>query len=198
MSLSAKIVDSIDGLNERIGRWTAWLIPAVVALGAWNAVARYVSRYTDANLSSNAYLEMQWYMFSMIFLLGGAYTLKREEHVRVDVFHASLHASRQAWIDVAGTVLFLIPFSLFMIWSSWIPFRNSWAIGETSPDPGGLPRYPVKFLVPLAFFLLLLQGIALLIRRIRFIQGSRPSGRASVSGGQPDRDTHEANSGSGP
>ena len=124
-----------------------------------------ITRYTALNLSSNAFLELQWYLFSAIFLLGGAYTLKRDEHVRVDVFHAALHPRRRAKIDLAGTIVFLIPFCLFVLWTSWAPVVNSWRILERSPDPGGLPRYPVKMLIPLGFVLVFLQAMALLIRR---------------------------------
>lgn len=160
-----RLASIIDALNERVGRFASWLVLAVVLLGTWNAVARYITRYTALNLSSNAFLELQWYLFSAIFLLGGAYTLKRDEHVRVDVFHASLHPRRRAKIDLAGTIVFLIPFCLFVLWTSWAPVVNSWRILERSPDPGGLPRYPVKMLIPLGFVLVFLQAMALLIRR---------------------------------
>jgi TRAP-type mannitol/chloroaromatic compound transport system permease small subunit len=169
---TTRIVDAVDALSERVGRFASWLVLAVVLLGAWNAVARYVSRFTELQISSNAYLELQWYLFSAIFLLGGAYTLKRDEHVRVDVVHANMHPRRRAKIDIAGTILFLIPFCVFVLWTSWYPVVNSWKILERSPDPGGLVRYPVKTLIPVAFVLLLLQAIALLIRRIRFLRES--------------------------
>jgi TRAP-type mannitol/chloroaromatic compound transport system permease small subunit len=157
----------IDRLNERIGRLAAWLVVVVILLGAWNAVARYISRFTELNISSNAYLELQWYLFSVIFLLGGAYTLKRDEHVRVDVLYQRWSPRIRARIDVAGTLLFLIPFCLFVLITSWFPVTNSWAIREMSPDPGGLPRYPVKTLIPVAFALLLLQAVSTLIKRWR-------------------------------
>jgi TRAP-type mannitol/chloroaromatic compound transport system permease small subunit len=160
----------IDNLNERLGRITSWLVLLVVLLGAWNAVARYLTRFTDHQLSSNAYLEAQWYLFSAIFLLGAAYTLQRDEHVRVDVLHGALPVRARAAIDLAGTLLFLIPFCVFMIWASWFPVKNSWAILENSPDPGGLPRYPVKTLIPLAFVLLLLQGVAILKKKAALLR----------------------------
>jgi TRAP-type mannitol/chloroaromatic compound transport system permease small subunit len=171
---ATRIADLIDALNERVGRLASWLVLAVVLLGAWNAVARYITRYTELQISSNAYLELQWYLFSAIFLLGGAYTLKRDEHVRVDVVHARLHPRRRAKIDIAGTVLFLIPFCIFVLWTSWYPVMNAWKILERSPDPGGLARYPVKTLIPVAFVLLLLQAIALFIRRVRVLRGHAP------------------------
>ena len=163
----------IDAINERIGRLASWLVLAVVLLGAWNAVARYISRYFEIHLSSNAYLEMQWYLFSAIFLLGGAYTLLRDEHVRVDVLHAALKPRVRARIDVIGTLVFLIPFAIFIIWTSWSPVRNSWRILETSPDPGGLPRYPVKTLIPLAFVLVLAQAFSFLVKRWSFLKEHR-------------------------
>lgn len=165
-----KVAAWIDELNERVGRFASWLVVAIVLLGAWNAIARYISRYTEFNWSSNAYLELQWYMFSVIFLLGGAYTHKRDEHVRVDVWHSGLHPLRQARIDIVGTIIFLIPFCLFILWTSWFPVRNSWVIREMSPDPGGLPRYPVKTLIPLAFILLLAQAVSQLVKRWHFMK----------------------------
>jgi len=179
---SFKFASWIDGLNERIGRLAAWLVVAIVLLGAWNAIARYISRYTGLNWSSNAYLELQWYLFSVIFLLGGAYTLKRDEHVRVDVWHTSQHPRLQAKVDIAGTLVFLIPFCIFIIWSSWFPVRNSWMIKEMSPDPGGLPRYPIKALIPLAFILLLAQAVSQLIKRWQFMKEHRaPDLRSQIS-----------------
>lgn len=165
-----KIAEWIDRLNERVGRFASWLVLAVVLLGAWNAIARYTSKFTDLGLASNAYLEMQWYLFSAIFLLGLGYTLKRDEHVRVDVMHASMRPRLIAKIDVVGTLIFLIPFTLFVLWASWFPVRNSWQIKEMSPDPDGLARYPIKTLIPVAFVLLLLQGISVLIKRWKFMR----------------------------
>ena len=161
----------IDRLNERIGRLAAWLVVVVILLGAWNALARYISRFTELNISSNAYLELQWYLFSMIFLLGGAYTLKRDEHVRVDVLYQRWSPRIRARIDVAGTLVFLIPFCVFILITSWFPVRNAWAIREMSPDPGGLPRYPIKTLIPIAFALVLLQAVSQLIKRWRVMKG---------------------------
>jgi len=180
----------IDELSDRVGRLASWLVLLVVLLGAWNAVARYATRFSELSLSSNAYLELQWYLFSAIFLLGGAYTLRRDEHVRVDVLHAALRPRTRAWIDAAGTLLFLLPFCVFILWASWFPVRNSWMILENSPDPGGLPRYPVKTLIPVAFLLLFLQGVATLIKRIAFIREHRRHGGSggvapAESGGEP-------------
>ena len=172
----------IERLNERIGSLTSWLVVAIVLLGAWNAVARYISKFADVNISSNAYLEMQWYLFSVIFLLGGAYTLKRDEHVRVDVLYARWSPRTRAKIDVAGTLLFLIPFCIFILWTSWYPVKNSWSIREMSPDPGGLPRYPIKALIPVAFVLLLLQAISQL--RKRWTAMRKPIANPRFTGGE--------------
>lgn len=165
MKRSLRIAGAIDSLNERIGQLASWLVVAVVMLGAWNAIARYISKFTELHISSNAYLEMQWYLFSAIFLLGAGYTMRCDEHVRVDIWYAGRKPRTQARIDVGGTLIFLIPFCVFILWTSWYPVKNSWAIHEMSPDPGGLPRYPIKTLIPIAFVLLLLQAVSLLIKR---------------------------------
>ena len=159
------ITNRIDTLNERIGQLASWLVVVVVLLGAWNAIARYISKFTELHISSNAYLELQWYVFSAIFLLGAGYTMRRDEHVRVDIWYAGRTPRTQARIDVIGTVIFLIPFCVFILWTSWFPVKNSWAIHEMSPDPGGLPRYPIKTLIPIAFILLLLQAVSQLTKR---------------------------------
>lgn len=160
----------IDALNERIGKAVGWLVLCMVLLGAYNAVARYLGRWLGLNLGSNLYLEAQWYLFSIIFLLGAAYTLKHDEHVRVDVLYGRLSKRARVWIDLLGTVLFLLPFSIFCLWVSWPTVRNSWSVLEGSSDPGGLPRYPIKSLILVAFGLLVLQGIAGLLRGIAWLR----------------------------
>lgn len=165
-----RFADFVDALNERIGRLASWLVLAVVLLGAWNALARYIARFTGLAISSNAYLELQWYLFSAIFLLGGAYTLKRNEHVRVDVLQARFSPRTRLKIDIIGILVFLIPFCIFVLWTSWFPVLNSWRILERSPDPGGLVRYPVKTLIPLGFLLLFVQSVAVLFRRWRALK----------------------------
>ena len=172
-----KLARRIEALTEGLGRGVMWLSLAVVLIGSWNALARYGTRFTGWNLSSNAYLELQWYLFSVMFLLGASVTLRDDSHVRVDVLYHRISPKARAWINVAGTVLFLIPFCLLMIWASWFPVRNSWAVHEMSPDPGGLARYPIKTLIPVAFFLLLLQGVAYLIREVAVLRSSTPEVR---------------------
>ncbi|HMP73491.1 MAG TPA: TRAP transporter small permease subunit [Kiritimatiellia bacterium] len=161
---------AITWLNTTIGRLAAWLCLAVVLIGAWNAIARYLTKYTGLHLSSNAYLELQWYLFSAIFLLGAAYTLARDEHVRVDILYARFSPRVQAWINLLGASLFLLPFSLYLIWASWYPVAASWAIREQSPDPGGLARYPIKTLMLIAFVLLFLQGIVQWLQAIHHLR----------------------------
>jgi len=161
MKFALKLSTAIDKLNERIGQGVNWLVLVMIFIGAFNAIARYLGREIGINLSSNAYLEAQWYIFSLIFLLGAAYTLKRDAHVRVDVLYETLNPRKQAGLNLAGTILFLMPFCLLIIWSSWGTVRDSWAIRENSPDPEGLLRYPLKTVIPIAFALLLHQAYTL-------------------------------------
>jgi len=163
---------AIDRVTDKIGTMVSWLVVVMVLIGAYNAVARYLGRFFGANLSSNFYLELQWYLFSVLFLLGAAYALKEDSHVRVDVLSSRLSDKGRAWINILGTILFLIPFSVFAIWLSWPAVRNSWVVRETSPDPGGLPRYPLKALILVCFVLLVLQGGAELIKEIAKLRGA--------------------------
>jgi len=160
----ARFVAWTDRLNSRIGVAVSWLTLAMVAVGAYNAVVRYLGRFTGWNLSSNAYLELQWYMFSLVFLLGAAYALLTGAHVRVDVIFSRLPERWRRRIDLWGSLLFLIPFAVFGLVVSWPAVRNSWAVLEVSSDPGGLPRYPIKSVLLVAFALLALQGLAEAVR----------------------------------
>lgn len=160
MNKLLQIARAIDLLNEWIGRLAYWLVLLMVAVGAWNVMGRYVGRIIGTNLTSNALIEIQWYLFDVVFLLGAAYALKYNEHVRVDIFYKGWDRRRQALANFWGNILFLIPFSSLMIYYSWGTVVNSWKIKEVSPDPGGLPRYPIKFVIILAFVLLILQGIS--------------------------------------
>ncbi|MBI5936995.1 MAG: TRAP transporter small permease subunit [Betaproteobacteria bacterium] len=156
----------IDALNERVGRVAYWLVLIVVLVSAGNAVSRY-----GFELSSNAWLEIQWYLFGGIFLLGAGYTLKHNGHVRIDVIYGRLSPKARALIDVVGGLLFLLPTALLIMWLSWTGFAESYAIGETSPDAGGLLRWPVKLLIPVGFGLLALQGLSEIIKRLAFLAG---------------------------
>ena len=167
---------AVDALSTRLGRLTGWLTLLMVLIGAYNAVVRYLGRYFGWNLASNAYIELQWYLFGLVFLLAASWTLHQDRHVRVDVLYGRLAPRARALIDLCGIVLLLIPFCLFALWASWPAVRNSWAVLEGSPDPGGLPRYPIKTMIPVAFALLLLQAVAEGVKRAAFLTGDLPAG----------------------
>ena len=183
MSFLRRFSELVDGLNDRIGAVIRWLALLMVLVGAFNALARWLTRYSGLSLSSNAYLDMQWYMFSLIFLLGAAYGLNHDVHVRVDVLYARLSARSRAWVDLVGSVLFLLPFALVMLWVSWPAVANSWSIREVSPDPGGLPRYPIKAVILVSFGLLLLQGLSQVVKQIEVLR-STGAGRDASSEGE--------------
>jgi TRAP-type mannitol/chloroaromatic compound transport system permease small subunit len=160
----------IDRMNERIGRIAAWLGLAAVVVCTGNAVARYAF-----SLASNAWLELQWYFNSAVFLLVAAYALKRNEHVRIDVLNGKLSPRAQAWIDIFGSLFMLLPAVAIIAWYSWPSLTNSFEIQEHSSDPGGLVRWPVRLLIPVAFALLGLQGISEIIKRFAFLKGLLPA-----------------------
>lgn len=150
----------IDTFNEWVGRLTLGLVPLMVLVGVWNVLGRYLGRSLGENLSSNAWLEAQWYLFDLVFLLGAAYTLKHNDHVRVDVLYTHWSVRQKALANLIGTLLFLIPFCLMVIFFSWEAILASWQILETSPDPQGLPRYPIKSMLIVSLVLLIFQGIS--------------------------------------
>lgn len=156
----------VDGVNEAVGRATSWLVLAASLVSAGNAAVRYLF-----HASSNAWLEIQWYMFAAMFLLAAGYALRHDGHVRVDILYQRLSLRGQAWVDLLGGLLFLLPAAVLIGWLSWPMFLQSWAISEMSPDPGGLIRWPVKLLVPLGFALLALQGVAETIKRVGILTG---------------------------
>jgi TRAP-type mannitol/chloroaromatic compound transport system permease small subunit len=159
----------IDALNERVGKAVYWLVLVAVVLSAGNAIIRKLF-----NMSSNAFLEAQWYLFSAVFLLCAGFTLLRNEHVRIDVLAGRLSHKAQAWIDVFGTVFFLLPMAAAFIWLSWPVFVRTWVHNEISTNAGGLAIWPARMLVPIGFTLLALQGVSELIKRIAFIAGAGP------------------------
>lgn len=161
-----KLSGTIDALNERVGKATIWLVLIVAMISAGNAVLRYTINY-----SSNAFLEIQWYLFAAIFLLCSGYTLKLNEHVRIDVVSSRFSPRGNAWIDIVGTVFFLLPMVILVLWLSIPLVKESMAIGEMSANPGGLIRWPMKVLLPLGFLLLALQGVSELIKRVAFLKG---------------------------
>ncbi len=160
----------IDALNERVGRLVYWLVLAAVVISAGNASVRYL-----LHTSSNGWLEVQWYLFSGVFLLASGYTLLRNEHIRIDVVVSRFSERTLTWIDIFGTVLFLLPMSLVIMYLAWPMFIESWVRNEMSSDAGGLIRWPVKLLVPVGFALLSLQGISELIKRVAFLMGLIPN-----------------------
>ena len=167
-----QIIAKIDGFTNCIGSWVGWMTLFMVVVGAFNATARYLGKWVGIHLSSNAYIEAQWYLFSLIFLLGAAHTLQRDQHVRVDVLYGRMNERSRAWLDLVGTVLFLIPFSIFGLFICWPAVRNSWAVYEVSPDPGGLARYPIKTMMLVCFLLLLLQAVSELLKRVQVLRRS--------------------------
>lgn len=155
----------IDYCNERLGRLAHWFILLACLVCAANAMARYAF-----DLTSNAWLELQWYLFASVVMLGASYTLKLNEHVRVDILYSLFSERGQKWLDLIGTALFLIPSTLIIAYFSWPFFMASWP-NEISGNAGGLIRWPVKILLPLGFTLLALQGLSEIIKRAAALAG---------------------------
>jgi TRAP-type mannitol/chloroaromatic compound transport system permease small subunit len=157
---------AIDFVNEHIGRLVYWAVLIMVLVSAGNATSRYA-----LNMASNAWLELQWYLFAAVFLLCAGYTLLHNEHIRIDVVSSRLSRRAQIWVDIFGLVFFLLPMTLFIMWLSWPIFMNAWTSGEISGNAGGLIRWPVRLLVPLGFLLLSAQGLSELVKRIAYLRG---------------------------
>ncbi len=156
----------IDWMNERLGRIANWLVLLACLISAGNAMSRYAF-----DMSSNAWLEVQWYMFATLVMLGASYTLQRNEHVRVDIVFLSLSERGQLWVDILGCLLFLLPACIILGYLSWPFFYSSFQVREISGNAGGLIRWPIKFVLPAGFALLALQGISELIKRIGALNG---------------------------
>jgi len=169
MQLLLKMSRLIDALNERVGRLVYWLVLAAVLLSAGNAIVRKLF-----NMSSNSLLEAQWYLFSAVFLLCSGYTLLRNEHVRIDVIVGRLSTKAQTWVDVLGTIFFLLPMALLFIYLSWPIFVRTFTHNEISTNAGGLVIWPARLLVPIGFTLLTLQGLSELVKRVAFLAGAGP------------------------
>src|SRR4051812_42482187 len=159
----------IDALNDRVGRTVYWLVLAMVLVSAGNAIVRKLF-----NMSSNAYLEAQWYLFSAVFLLCAGYTLLRNEHVRIDIIAGRLSPKAQAWIDILGTIFFLMPMAILIMSLSWPYFMRAYTQHEISGSAGGLVLWPARLLLPIGFALLVLQGLSELVKRIAFVAGKGP------------------------
>jgi TRAP-type mannitol/chloroaromatic compound transport system permease small subunit len=164
-----KISKTVDWINTQIGKNVIWLILASTVISAVNAAVRKAF-----NVSSNAYLEVQWYLFAAAFLLASAYTLLNGEHVKIDVIYSRWSKRTQIWIDVMGFIFFLLPFCTAVLWFGVPFFLQGYRSNELSPSAGGLILWPVYAMMPLGFFLLMLQGISELIKRIAFLQGLIP------------------------
>ena len=166
MTLLLKLSQLIDWLNERVGKGAFWLVLIMTVISAGNAVVRFTVNY-----SSNGLLEIQWYLFAAIFMLCSPYTLQKNEHVRIDVLSSKLSPRGLAVIDIFGTLFFLLPMVIVVLWLSLPLVADSYKINEMSANAGGLIRWPVKILLPIGFTLLALQGISELIKRIAFLAG---------------------------
>lgn len=174
MQFFLKIARAIDRVNEWLGRFACGCMLVMTAIGAYNAIARYLGRFIGFNLSSNRYIEIQWYLFSLIFLFGAGYLLNRDGHVRVDIFYSRLSLKGKAWVNLLGSLLLLLPVCAVIIGYS-VPFAlNSWEVLEQSSDPNGLPRYPLKTAMLAAFIFLALQGISQAIQQIAILTGALP------------------------
>ena len=192
MKFLFKLSGLVDALNGRIGRALKWLILAAVLLSAGNAIARKAF-----HTGSMALLEVQWYLFSGVFLLGAGYAFLKNVHVRIDFVSSRLPARTRSWIDIIGILVFLAPLCWLLIQLSWPLFVNAWQSGEMSQNAGGLIRWPVYFLLPLGMVLLLLQSTSELIKRIAFLRGliSDPLAHAKEEIASPEEtqaDTHAA------
>lgn len=157
---------AIDAMNAWLGRFADFCVVLAVTISAANAMIRYAF-----DRSSNAWLEIQWYLFAGMVMLGASYTLRMNEHVRVDVLYTHLSERGQKWLDLVGTLVFLLPSMLLLAWFAWPFFYSSWAIQEISGNAGGLIRWPVKILLPLGFVLIALQGISEIIKRAAALHG---------------------------
>jgi TRAP-type mannitol/chloroaromatic compound transport system permease small subunit len=157
---------AIDQINEKIGYLCNFLVLAACVVSAGNAMIRYAFGY-----SSNGWLELQWYMFAILVMFGASYTLKRNEHVRVEIFYLFLSERGQFWLDLIGTLFFLIPSCLLLCYLSWPFFYQAYEVNEYSGNAGGLIRWPIKFVIPAGFVMLALQGVSEVIKRIAALQG---------------------------
>ena len=177
MSFLLRISRLIDDLSRVIGKISMWLILAVTLISAGNAIIRKVF-----GTSSNAWLEIQWYLFAAVFTLGAGYAFLCNAHVRIDFVSSKFSARTRNWVDVVGIIVFLAPLCYLMITLGWPLFQNAWETGEMSSNAGGLIRWPVYLMVPLGFALLLLQGISELIKRFAFLTGQGPDALAPQDG----------------
>lgn len=183
MQILLKLSRYIDTITEGIGKIVYWLVLLDVIVSAGNAVIRYI--FSE---SSNGWLELQWYLYSAIFLLCAGYALLRNAHVRIDIIASRLPRKAQLWIDVFGGVFFLLPMAVIIMWLSWPMFVDSYVRDEYSVNAGGLLRWPVKLLIPIGFFFLILQNISELIKRVARLKGLIPDEVERAYGDEAERE----------
>ena len=183
MTLLLKLSQLIDWLTERVGKGAFWLILLMTVISSGNAVVRFIFNY-----SSNGLLEIQWYLFAAVFLLCAPYTLQKNEHVRIDVLSGKLSPRGLAVIDIIGTLFFLLPMVVLVLWLSMPLIAESYKINEMSANAGGLIRWPVKILLPIGFTLLALQGVSELIKRIAFLAGMISDPNSKEKGPTPEEE----------
>lgn len=186
MSFFLSLSRRIDQFSEWLGRWVAWLVLAAVLISAGNAISRKAF-----NLSSNAYLEIQWYLFAAVFMLASGYTLLRQEHVKIDVISGRFSKRTQIWIDIVGLCVFLFPF-IFMIVKLSMPLAiDAYVKHEMSSNAGGLIRWPVFALLPLGMLVLGIQGVSELVKRVAFLQGLIPDPSKKQGSKTPEQELAE-------
>ena len=166
MEALLRFAGAVDRVNMLLGKAANWMGLAAVVISSGAAVLRYA-----LNIGSNAWLEIQWYLFAGMVMLGASYTLKLNEHVRVDVLYSRYSERARLWLDFIGGIVFLLPMTIMIGWLAWPMVANSYAVHEYSSSPGGLLRWPVKLLVPVGFALLTLQGISEIIKRVAALAG---------------------------
>jgi len=169
MKLCLALSRAIDWLNERVGRISYWLVLLAVLISSGNAIVRYTF-----DRSSNAWLEIQWYLFSAVFLFCAGYTLLHNQHVRIDIVSGRFSKRVRTWIEIFGTVVFLLPMAVLITWLSWPVFVDAYVHHEVSTNAGGLTVWPARLMLPVGFLLLVLQGVSELIKRVAFLQGLIP------------------------
>ena len=186
MNFLLSLSKQIDRLSEWVGRWVAWLVLLAVLISTGNALMRKAF-----NMSSNAFLEIQWYLFAAVFLLASGYTLLRQEHVKIDVVSGRFSKRTQIWIDIVGICVFLLPFAYMITKLSMPLVLNAYATQEVSSNAGGLIRWPVFALLPIGMLLLALQAVSELIKRIAFLQGRIPDPSKKLGAKTPEQEFAE-------
>lgn len=187
MSSLMKVSGAIDWLNAKVGKYTIWLILAATLISALNAVVRKMF-----NMSSNAFLEIQWYLFAWSFLIAAGYTLLHREHVRIDVINSRLSKRKQVWIDIIGFAFFLTPLCVMVLYMGIPMLIQKYQSAEMSGNPGGLIRWPVWLALPCGFLLLMLQGWSELIKRVAFLRGVGPDPMGRLTDKSAEEELAEA------